>query len=86
MGLHLEPHVGIPDDFWQTSEHDRNRIDTNMASQQDTNAEPSPDPPNGRVYDACCGSGGLFVQADQFLKVQADQKLVQSADDPPPKA
>ena len=25
-------------------------------------------PYNGRVYDPCCGSGGMFVQADKFLK------------------
>ena len=25
-------------------------------------------PYKGRVYDPCCGSGGMFVQADKFLK------------------
>lgn len=28
-------------------------------------------PYNGRVYDPCCGSGGMFVQADKFLKAHA---------------
>ncbi|MBD0864619.1 MAG: SAM-dependent DNA methyltransferase, partial [Rhodobacteraceae bacterium] len=33
--------------------------------------EPFPDPERsvaGRVYDPCCGSGGMFVQAERFLK------------------
>jgi len=33
--------------------------------------EPFPDPARyirGRVYDPCCGSGGMFVQAERFLK------------------
>jgi len=33
--------------------------------------EPFPDPARGvegRVYDPCCGSGGMFVQAESFLK------------------
>lgn len=25
-------------------------------------------PLNGRVYDPCCGSGGMFVQAADFVK------------------
>jgi type I restriction enzyme M protein len=25
-------------------------------------------PHNGRVYDPCCGSGGMFVQSEEFLK------------------
>jgi len=28
-------------------------------------------PYKGRVYDPCCGSGGMFVQADKFLKAHA---------------
>ena len=33
--------------------------------------EPFPDPTRGikgRVYDPCCGSGGMFVQAERFLE------------------
>jgi len=33
--------------------------------------EPFPDPArgvDGRVYDPCCGSGGMFVQAERFLE------------------
>lgn len=33
--------------------------------------EPFPDPDQnvqGRVYDPCCGSGGMFVQAERFLE------------------
>lgn len=33
--------------------------------------EPFPDPQRGvegRVYDPCCGSGGMFVQAERFLE------------------
>lgn len=33
--------------------------------------EPFPDPARGvegRVYDPCCGSGGMFVQAERFLE------------------
>lgn len=33
--------------------------------------EPFPDPDRGvegRVYDPCCGSGGMFVQAERFLE------------------
>jgi type I restriction enzyme M protein len=33
--------------------------------------EPFPDPARGvegRVYDPCCGSGGMFVQAEKFLE------------------
>ncbi len=33
--------------------------------------EPYPDPARGikgRVYDPCCGSGGMFVQAEKFLE------------------
>lgn len=28
-------------------------------------------PYQGRVYDPCCGSGGMFVQADKFIKAHA---------------
>ncbi|MES7363302.1 N-6 DNA methylase, partial [Cutibacterium acnes] len=26
------------------------------------------EPTQGRVYDPCCGSGGMFVQAEKFLE------------------
>jgi type I restriction enzyme M protein len=26
------------------------------------------EPYNGRIYDGCCGSGGMFVQSDKFLQ------------------
>lgn len=26
------------------------------------------EPYNGRIYDGCCGSGGMFVQSEKFLK------------------
>ena len=26
------------------------------------------EPPHGRIYDPCCGSGGMFVQAEKFLE------------------
>ena len=29
------------------------------------------EPYNGRVYDPCCGSGGMFVQAKRFVKAHA---------------
>ena len=25
------------------------------------------EPSSGRVYDPCCGSGGMFVQTEQFI-------------------
>jgi len=25
------------------------------------------EPYNGRVYDGCCGSGGMFVQSEKFV-------------------
>ncbi|CAM2896442.1 restriction endonuclease subunit M [Mycobacterium intermedium] len=28
------------------------------------------EPTSGRVYDPCCGSGGMFVQTDKFLRCQ----------------
>ena len=36
--------------------------------------EPFPDPARGikgRVYDPCCGSGGMFVQAERFLEAHS---------------
>lgn len=29
-------------------------------------------PRTGRVYDPCCGSGGMFVQAEKFLAAHRD--------------
>lgn len=29
------------------------------------------EPYNGRVYDPCCGSGGMFVQAEKFIEHHA---------------
>ena len=26
------------------------------------------EPHDGRVYDPCCGSGGMFVQSERFVK------------------
>ncbi len=43
--------------------------------------EPFPDPTRkveGRVYDPCCGSGGMFVQAERFLEAH-DGRLGQLA-------
>lgn len=43
--------------------------------------EPFPDPKRkiqGRVYDPCCGSGGMFVQAERFLEAH-DGRLGQLA-------
>lgn len=43
--------------------------------------EPFPDPERkiqGRVYDPCCGSGGMFVQAERFLEAH-DGRLGQLA-------
>ncbi|GAA3550350.1 class I SAM-dependent DNA methyltransferase [Nonomuraea rosea] len=31
------------------------------------------EPYEGRVYDPCCGSGGMFVQAGKFIKAHAGQ-------------
>jgi type I restriction enzyme M protein len=28
------------------------------------------EPYEGRVYDPCCGSGGMFVQSEQFIAQQ----------------
>ncbi len=30
------------------------------------------EPYNGRVFDPCCGSGGMFVQSAKFIKAHAD--------------
>ena len=32
------------------------------------------EPFNGRVYDPACGSGGMFVQADRFVKAHGGQR------------
>ena len=32
------------------------------------------EPLNGRVYDGCCGSGGMFVQSLKFLKAHEGQR------------
>ena len=32
------------------------------------------EPYEGRVYGPCCGSGGLFVQSDRFVKSHGGQK------------
>jgi type I restriction enzyme M protein len=32
------------------------------------------EPFNGRVYDPACGSGGMFVQADKFVKAHGGQR------------
>jgi type I restriction enzyme M protein len=37
------------------------------------------EPFKGRVYDPCCGSGGMFVQSEQFIEDHADQKDVEKA-------
>lgn len=26
------------------------------------------EPYKGRIYDPCCGSGGMFVQSDKFVQ------------------
>ena len=31
------------------------------------------EPYKGRVYDPCCGSGGMFVQSEKFIEDHADQ-------------
>jgi type I restriction enzyme M protein len=35
-------------------------------------------PYKGRVYDPCCGSGGMFVQSEKFIEADLDQKSVVS--------
>lgn len=37
------------------------------------------EPYKGRVYDPCCGSGGMFVQSEQFIEDHSDQKDVDKA-------
>ncbi|MFS2110448.1 N-6 DNA methylase [Sphingomonas sp. Sphisp140] len=37
------------------------------------------EPYKGRVYDPCCGSGGMFVQSEQFIEDHADQKDLDKA-------
>ena len=37
------------------------------------------EPYKGRVYDPCCGSGGMFVQSEKFLEDHADQRHVEEA-------
>ena len=31
-------------------------------------------PYNGRVYDPCCGSGGMFVQSERFIEIHGGNK------------
>lgn len=33
------------------------------------------EPYKGRVYDPCCGSGGMFVQSEEFIKSQGGRKI-----------
>lgn len=37
------------------------------------------EPWQGRVYDPCCGSGGMFVQSEKFIEDHADQRHVEEA-------
>ncbi len=37
------------------------------------------EPYKGRVYDPCCGSGGMFVQSEKFIEDHSDQKDVDKA-------
>lgn len=37
------------------------------------------EPYKGRVYDPCCGSGGMFVQSEKFIEDHADKKDVEKA-------
>ena len=30
------------------------------------------EPYEGRVFDPCCGSGGMFVQSEKFIKAHQD--------------
>ena len=32
--------------------------------------------PNSRVYDPCCGSGGMFIQSEKFIEEHAKQRGV----------
>lgn len=37
------------------------------------------EPYKGRVYDPCCGSGGMFVQSEKFIEDHSDQRNVDEA-------
>lgn len=37
------------------------------------------EPYKGRVYDPCCGSGGMFVQSEKFIEDHSDRKHVDEA-------
>lgn len=37
------------------------------------------EPFKGRVYDPCCGSGGMFVQSEKFIEDHSDQRNVDEA-------
>tara|TARA_R110002020_G_scaffold50791_3_gene143680 strand:- start:4214 stop:5803 length:1590 start_codon:yes stop_codon:yes gene_type:complete len=37
------------------------------------------EPYKGRVYDPCCGSGGMFVQSEKFIEDHSDQQHVDEA-------
>ena len=37
------------------------------------------EPYKGRVYDPCCGSGGMFVQSEKFIEDHSDTKDVDKA-------
>ena len=35
-------------------------------------------PTNGRVYDPCCGSGGMFIQTAQFINDKVKKSINES--------
>jgi len=37
------------------------------------------EPYRGRVYDPCCGSGGMFVQSEKFIEDHSDQRDIEAA-------
>jgi type I restriction enzyme M protein len=37
------------------------------------------EPYKGRVYDPCCGSGGMFVQSEKFIEDHSDRRHVDEA-------
>ena len=37
------------------------------------------EPYQGRVYDPCCGSGGMFVQSEKFIEDHSDNKNIEAA-------
>lgn len=37
------------------------------------------EPYQGRVYDPCCGSGGMFVQSEKFIEDHSDNKDIDAA-------